>query len=105
MIYELRVYSVVPNRRKALYDRFANGAMALLKKHGFQIVDMWEPTDGQEKFIYLLAWEDANAREKGWHDFRFDPDWQKLKTESEAEGMILARMEHYLLHSAPFFQK
>lgn len=102
MIYELRIYDVIPNRREALYDRFRQGALKLLAKNGFRIVDMWEPTDGQEKLVYLLAWKDENERAACWNAFRHDPDWQELKTRTEAEGAMVTRMEHLLLGSLPF---
>jgi heme-degrading monooxygenase HmoA len=105
MIYELRIYDVIPDRKQALYDRFAGGALALLEKHGFRIVDMWEPADGREKFFYILEWPDANTREAGWRAFRADPEWQKLKTESEAAGPITTKMEYWLLDRAPFWPR
>ena len=89
----------------ALYERFKSGALALLKKHGFNVMHMWEPSDGREKLVYLLGWEDPNAREKAWHEFRFDPDWQRLKTETEAEGPLVTKMDYYLLQTAPFFSE
>jgi heme-degrading monooxygenase HmoA len=102
MIYELRIYDVIPNRKQALYDRFTRGALKLLAKHGFKIVDMWEPTDAREKLFYLLEWPDANAREAGWRAFRSDPAWQRLKTESEAAGPMVTKMDYYLIQSLPF---
>lgn len=102
MIYELRTYDVIPNRRQALYDRFRNGALDLLAKHGFRIIDMWEPTDGQEKFVYLLEWEDEKERAACWSAFRHDPEWQQLKTSTEDEGPMVTRMDYLLLGSVPF---
>lgn len=102
MIYELRIYDIIPDRREALYGRFRHGALRLLAKHGFRVVDMWEPTDAREKLFYLLAWKDANEREAVWSAFRKDPAWQKLKTGSEAHGPMVTRMEYYLLRSLPF---
>lgn len=102
MIYELRIYDVIPNRRKALYERFTAGALDLLKKHNFRVLDMWEPTDGQEKLVYLLAWTDERERAACWRAFRNDPEWQDLKTRTEADGAMVTRMDHLLLHSLPF---
>jgi heme-degrading monooxygenase HmoA len=99
MIYELRIYDIIPNRKKDLYARFTEGALALLEKHGFRMIDMWEPTDGQEKLVYLLEWEDDNARADGWRRFRGDPEWQELKTRTEAAGPLVTKMEHVLLRS------
>lgn len=105
MIYELRVYDIIPNRREALYDRFKKGALQLLGKHGFRLVDMWEPTDAREKLFYLLAWKDANEREAVWRAFRMDPAWQKLKTGTEALGPMVTKMEYCLIQSVPFARR
>lgn len=102
MIYELRIYDVIPNRREVLYDRFRQGALELLARHGFRIIDMWEPTDGQEKLVYLLAWKNENERAAGWHAFRHDPEWQELKTRTEAEGPMVTRMDYLLLGTLAF---
>lgn len=102
MIYELRIYDVIPNRREALYARFKEGALALLEKHGFRMVDMWEPTDGQEKLVYLLEWQDETERARCWAAFRHDPEWQELKTRTEAEGAMVTKMDYVLLGSLPF---
>lgn len=101
MIYELRIYDIIPNRREALYERFRKGALRLLVKHGFRVVDMWEPTDAREKLFYLLAWKDANERESAWRAFRSDPAWQKLKTATEAAGPMVTKMDYYLVRSLP----
>lgn len=97
MIYELRIYDIIPNRRSALYDRFRAGALTLLQKHGFKLLNMWEPTDGQEKLFYLLEWESETARAAAWNAFRSDPDWQELKTSTEAGGPMVTKMEHFFL--------
>ena len=70
---------------------------------GFDIVGMWEPSDGREKLFYLLRWNSADARERAWHAFRNDPDWIAVKAAAEAAGPIVSKMEFYLLHDAPFF--
>lgn len=102
MIYELRIYDIIPDRRAALYDRFRKGALRLLRKHGFRIIDMWEPTDAREKLFYLLAWTNATERDKCWRAFRIDPAWQKLKTETEEGGPMVTKMDYYLLESLAF---
>ena len=38
MLYELRVYDVMPGKLQALNDRFANLTLGLFKKHG---IDVW----------------------------------------------------------------
>ncbi|RUT34762.1 NIPSNAP family protein [Arsenicitalea aurantiaca] len=105
MIYELRIYDIIPNRRGALYDRFKAGALRLLAKHGFKLVNMWEPTDGQEKLFYILEWEDETARARGWNSFRSDPEWQELKSTTEAAGPMVTKMEHFFLRDLQLLPK
>jgi hypothetical protein len=63
---------------------------------------MWEPTDGQEKLIYLLEWHDEKERAERWNAFRHDAEWQQLKTNTEGEGAMVTRMDYLLLGSLPF---
>ena len=103
MIYEMRIYDVLPEGREALYNRFRDNALDLLARHRFHIIGMWEPSDGREKLFYLLRWDSADARERAWHAFRNDPDWIRVKAAAEAGGPIVSKMEFFLLQDAPFF--
>ena len=52
----------------------------------------WLPTDKKqgagETLIYILAHSDKSAAEASWKSFRNDPDWIKVKKESEANGSL-----------------
>ena len=47
--------------------------------------------------VYLLAFPDTEARAKSWASFRADPEWDKVKTESEVDGPLLTSLESVLL--------
>jgi len=40
--------------------------------------------------IYLMAYPSQEAREASWKAFQADPEWQKVRKESEADGVRLA---------------
>ena len=75
MIYELRVYEVLPEQLPKLHDRFANHTMKLFEKHGMTNVGYWVTDAGgsNHELTYLLAFEDANARVEAWKNFRAGP--------------------------------
>jgi len=104
MVYELRIYDIIPTARQALYDRFSNGALQLIERHGIKLLAAWEPSDGRERLFTLYEWECADARERGWYAFRADPAWQALKAETEKNGPLLTRYEAIMLQHAPFFR-
>jgi hypothetical protein len=37
MIYEWRIYEIVPGKRKALNERFAKNTIRLFEKHGMKV--------------------------------------------------------------------
>ncbi len=50
-----------------------------------------------ERLIYIVAFEDMAHRERAWAQFRSDPVWQKVKSESEANGLLVRRVFNTLL--------
>jgi hypothetical protein len=56
----------------------------------------WVPTDeklSQNTLIYVVSHENADAAKKSWDAFRADPEWQKVRAESEKDGPIVAKVE------------
>jgi hypothetical protein len=41
VIYELRVYDVIPGRLQTLNDRFANTTVRIFEKHGINVIGFW----------------------------------------------------------------
>lgn len=131
MIYELRIYTTVPGRMPNLLARFENHTLKLWEKHGIKQVGFWyayRPCHATlsvklatlllaltnvpcrttlvgpdaNDLTYLLAWESMADREKKWNAFFADPDWQKVKAESEADGAINARVQNQFLAPTKF---
>ena len=56
MLYELRVYDVLPGKLPALNDRFAKITLRYFEKHGIKVVGFWTDVIGRtNQLTYLLA--------------------------------------------------
>lgn len=103
MIYEHRVYEVIPGKMPAMHQRFTNVALRLFKKHDIQAVGFWTAIIGtSNQLIYLLAFRDMAHREKAWRAFQEDPEWIQARAESEKEGPLVARITNTLLAPTPY---
>jgi hypothetical protein len=100
-LFELRTYHAVPGKLDALQARFANHTLSLFAKHGLTVVGFWVARDANGQpgndLVYLLAFQDSEAREQSWEAFRADPDWLKARAESEADGPLLISLESVFL--------
>lgn len=104
-VFELRTYHVHPGKMKAMNDRFRNHTNKLLEKHGMTLIGFWTPTDpktAETRLIYLVAHPSKEAAEKNWDKFRADPDWKKVKEESEKAGPIVEKVEAVFLNPTDY---
>lgn len=100
-VFELRTYTAAPGKLEALNARFRNHTTALFKKHGMEVVGFWEPLDKDagagEKLVYILSHQSRAAAAASWKGFREDPEWVRVKTESEKDGVLPAKIESVFL--------
>lgn len=93
MIYELRIYEVVPGRLPNLHQRFATTTCNIFERHGIKPVAFWEDVVGvSNRMTYVLAWQDMADRERRWTAFQNDPEWIAGRAKSEEDGPIVARV-------------
>ena len=103
MIYELRSYEVVPGRMPAMHARFQNHTLGFFRKHGIGVVGFWEAIVGTTNILhYVLQFNDLAHREKVWNAFMADPDWHRVRAESEKDGPIVARVRNELWRPTPY---
>ena len=92
-VFELRTYTTNDGKLEALDARFREHTIALFAKHGMINLPYWHATDADKgagkTLIYLLAHQSREAATKSWADFQADPEWVKVRTESEKAGRIL----------------
>lgn len=107
-VYELRTYTTHEGRLPALLARFKNHTMRLFEKHGMKNGSYWIPTDemrSKNTLIYVLWHASPDAAKKSWDAFRNDPDWHKVRDESEKDGKIVAKVESVYMTLTDFSPK
>jgi hypothetical protein len=99
MVYEYRVYEATPGRLPDVHARFRDHTLRLFERHGFKSIGYWtaEAGDYSDRLIYIVAFESVEQRQRAWAAFRADPEWQRVKAETEANGPIVARVFNTLL--------
>ncbi len=103
MIYELRVYEAMPGKLPALNERFAQHTLGFFKKHAINVVGFWTEDIGtSNKLVYILSYQSLADREKKWSTFQADPDWQKLRSETEKSGPLVARVNNAILRPTAY---
>jgi heme-degrading monooxygenase HmoA len=102
MILELRIYRPVAGREEDLLARFRNCTMALFDRHRIRVTHFWM-AQGTKELIYVCAWSSEDAMRDGWERFRQDPEWMRVKSESEIDGPIVASVESKVIEQADFF--
>jgi hypothetical protein len=85
-LHQLRIYEVNRANREPFHQRFQDHALRIMKKYGFQVIDMWESESAEKlQFIYLLAWPDSGTMEERWKAFLTDGEWIDIKKRTGAE--------------------
>jgi hypothetical protein len=104
MIYEERIYKIVPGRMPDILRRFTDHATPLFRKHGIELIGFWQTTIGpsSHELVYIIAFDSLGHREKAWGDFMADPAWQTAKAESEKDGMLVADVANRILTPTDF---
>jgi hypothetical protein len=52
--------------------------------------------------IYVLAHPGREAAKKNWNAFRNDPEWQRVRNETEANGKLVLKIESVFMDSTEF---
>ena len=104
-VYELRLYHVHEAKMDALKARFGDHTDAIFKRHNMKSVGYWVPEDAPESqnlFVYILEHPSRTDAEKNWAAFQADPEWQKVKAESEKNGPLVDKIDHYFMDPTSF---
>jgi hypothetical protein len=99
-VFELRMYHVHPGKMDALKARFGDHTDAIFKRHNMKSIGYWIPQDApssQNLFIYILEHPSRQEAEKNWAAFQADPEWKKVKAESEAQGPLPDHIDRYFM--------
>ena len=95
-VYELRMYHVNPGKMDALKARFGDYTDAIFKRHNMRSIGYWQPQDApnsQNLFVYTLEHSSRDEARKNWAAFQADPEWQRVKAESEKNGPLVDHID------------
>lgn len=104
-VFEMRTYITRPGRLVALQARFRNHTLALFEKHGMQNVGYWVPQDSARRdntLIYIVSHASRAQADRNWAAFGADPEWVRVRTESEKDGVIIERIERTFLTATDY---
>ena len=103
-IYELRTYTPAEGKLDALNARFRDHTRAIFDRHHMKSVGYWLPTEGVNagKFVYILEHASREDADRNWAAFNADPEWVKVRTESEMNGKIVEKVDREFLDPTDF---
>ena len=104
-VYELRLYHVNEGKMDALKARFRDHTDAIFQRHNIKSIGYWSTEDApasQNLFVYILEHPIREEAEKNWAAFQADPEWQKVKAESEAHGALVDDIDRYFMDPTSF---
>lgn len=99
-IFELRTYHLFPGRFPNIVKRFKDHTARIFEKHGMQNIAYFQ-TD-TPYLVYMIAHKSVEDAKKSWDAFRADPEWIKVKDDSEKDGKIVERVETIYLKPLSF---
>lgn len=104
-IYELRTYTAAEGKLDNVVARFRDHTRSIFDRHNMKSVGYWVPSEGPlagKTLVYILEHPSREDATKNWAAFRADPEWVKVKAESEAAGPIVAKAESVFMTPTDF---
>jgi hypothetical protein len=99
----MRTYHVAPGKMDAILARFADHTEAIFKRHNLKTIGYWVPRENsKDLLIYMMEHESLEAAERNWKDFGNDPEWQRVKAQTDAEGPLALSIERYFMDKVDF---
>lgn len=95
-LFEWRSYTAALDRMPDLLTRFRETAVGKFTQHGATNVGYWLNAVGgrTDELSYVLAFRDVAHRDEVFASFGADPEWQKVRAESNKDGNIVAHLSN-----------
>ena len=76
---------------------------AIFERFDIEVVGFWQEEVGRsDRLLYITRFTDSADRDAKWAAFQADPEWQRVRLETEAEGPIVARVLNSYMKPVPF---
>lgn len=105
-VFELRTYTAAEGKLAGLDARFRDHTIGIFSRHGMTNLGYFHPTEADKgagrTLLYFLAYPSREAAAAAWKGFREDPEWAKVRTASEQNGKLTAKVESVYLTPTDF---
>ena len=108
-VWEFRTYTATPNNLENLLSRFRDHTLELFGKYGMTNKIYWTATDtiqGADKTMlyYFLQHKSEAAAKASFDGFRNDPEWVRVRKESEVKGggSLTVKVESLFMYPTDF---
>lgn len=99
-LFEMRTYDCYPGKYPALIQRFKDHALGLFEKHGMTNIMYFDTEDGS--LLYFRTHKNAETAKQSLEGFRSDPEWIRVRDESEKDEKIVKSMDGLFLKPTDF---
>jgi len=104
-VYELRMYTVYLGKLNAVLNRFRFHSLSLFERHGMKNIAYWtviDPIGHQPSLVYIVQHASLASAAISWKSFEADPEWQKVRDASEAQGQLVSDIKSLFLKPTDF---
>jgi hypothetical protein len=105
VVYELRTYHAYPEKFDQLLARFRDHTLKIFEKHGIKSVAYFtasdEPLQGKT-LIYIVEHPSREAAKANWKKMGADPEWQAIKSATEANGKLFEKIDSVYMQKTAF---
>ena len=78
----------------------------MFQKHHLDVIGYWTPSSDDPKskdtLIYIVAHKSREEAAQNWKAFDTDPEWVKVKAESEKDGPLVKKYDSTFMDATPF---
>jgi hypothetical protein len=104
-VFEMRTYTCNEGKLPDLMKRFRDHTVTIFNRHHMTSIGYWVPQDAPrsaDTLIYIIAHPSREVAKANWAAFNSDPEWQKVRAESEANGKIVNHVDSVYMNPADF---
>ncbi len=101
-VFELRTYTTPEGKLDMLNARFRDHTRKVFDKYNMTSIGYWVPVDRPNTLIYILAHPSVEEAKKNWASFGADSYWQKVKTETAAQGLTGIKVESVFMQPTDY---
>lgn len=99
-LFEMRTYNCYAGKYPDIVKRFKDHTRTLFENHGMTNIMYFDTEDGS--LLYFLAHQNPAAATRSWEGFRSDPQWIKVRDQSEQSGKIVEKIGSVFLKPTDF---